>query len=245
MAWSISPDGTPDFVNKQWKDYTGISKEEQMKNPNQPIHPEDLPHVVTNWEKSLAAGKLVEDEMRVRRADGEYRWFLTRTHPLRDDKGNIIKWYGVAIDIEDSKRAEDALRQSEDRIRLIIDTIPTMAWSMRPDGTVDFLNQRWLDYSGLSLEQYIKDPTGPIHPDDIPRVMEKWLMNKTAEKAYDDEMRLRRADGEYRWFMVRTAPLHDEQGKLVNWYGVSIDIENSKRAEDELRLAYQRLSLSS
>src|SRR6266436_5218043 len=96
-------------------------------------------------------------------------------------------------EIAERKLAVEAVKRTEDRIRLIIDTIPTMAWSLRPDGVVDFLNQRWLDYSGLSFEQYVEDPTGPIHPKDIPGVLEKWLVNKAAEKAYDDECRLRRA----------------------------------------------------
>src|ERR1700682_1560104 len=114
---------------------------------------------------------------------------------------------------------------AEDRIRLIIDTIPVMAWSVRPDGIVDFLNQRWTDYTGLSLGQYVADPTGPIHPEDTPRVLARWRAQMARDEAYDDEMRLRGADGTYRQFLVRTAPLHDESGGVVKWYGVSTDIE--------------------
>src|SRR6266404_390959 len=110
-----------------------------------------------------------------------------------------------------------------------------MAWSVRPDGVVDFLNQRWLDYAGLSLKQYVKDPTGPIHPDDVPRVIEKWRAQMAIGEGYEDEMRLRRADGEYRWFLVRTEPLRDEQGNVVKWYGSSTDIEERKQAEEKLR----------
>ena len=132
-----------------------------------------------------------------------------------------------------------ALRQSEDRIRLIIDTIPIMAWSTLPDGTVDFVNQRWLDYTG---ERGLEDPNRVVHPEDLLVAVENWFKNISIQKPTEDEMRLRRADGEYRWFRVRTAPLHDEQGNLVKWYGVSIDIEDSRKAEDELQLAYQRLS---
>ena len=94
-----------------------------------------------------------------------------------------------------------------------------MAWSVRPDGVVDFVNQRSLDYAGLSLEEYLKGPTGAIHPEDFPRVMEKWLADMAAGKPSEDEMRLRRVDGEYRWFLVRTAPLRDELGNVVKWYG--------------------------
>jgi PAS domain S-box-containing protein len=138
-------------------------------------------------------------------------------------------------EIAERRQAEDALRQSEDHLRLVIDTIPTMAWSLRPDGVVDFLNQPWIDYTGLSLEDYVKDPTGPIHPEDIPRVIERWLVEKAIGEPYEDEMRLRRADGVYRWFLVRTAPLRDQEGNLVKWYGVSIDIEDRKQAEEKLK----------
>jgi PAS domain S-box-containing protein len=137
--------------------------------------------------------------------------------------------------IQEWERTQQALRQSEDHLRLVIDTIPTMAWSVRPDGIVDFLNKPWMDYSGLSLEQYIRDPTGPIHPEDIPGVMENWRMGQAIGEPYEDEMRLQRADGEYRWFLVRTVPLRDERGNIVKWYGSSVDIEDRKRAEDDLR----------
>ena len=138
---------------------------------------------------------------------------------------NILTW----------ERAQQALRRSEDRLRQIIDTIPTMAWSLRPDGTVDFLNQVWLDYTGLTLTEGLEDPMRVMHPEDSPRVMEKWLANMAAGEPFEDEMRLRRADGEYRWFLIRTIPLRDEGGNIVKWYGSSIDIEDRKRAEEALR----------
>jgi PAS domain S-box-containing protein len=131
--------------------------------------------------------------------------------------------------------------RAEDRIRLIIDTIPVMAWSVRPDGIVDFLNQRWMDYTGLSLGQYVADPTGPIHREDTPRVLERWRAQMARDEAYDDEMRLRGADGTYRQFLVRTVPLRDESGRVVKWYGVSTDIEDRKRAEAELEESLSHL----
>jgi PAS domain S-box-containing protein len=142
--------------------------------------------------------------------------------------------------IQEWEQTKQALRQSEDHLRLVIDTIPTMAWSTRPDGTVDFLNQRWMDYAGLSLEQFIKEPTGPIHPEDIPGVMEKWRAAEAVGEPYEAEMRLRRADGEYRWFLVRTVPLRDDRGNVVKWYGSCIDIEDRKRAGEQLRASEER-----
>jgi PAS domain S-box-containing protein len=144
-------------------------------------------------------------------------------------------------EVGERKKAEDALRQNEDRIRQFINAIPTMAWSIQPDGTVDFLNQRWTDYSGLSLEQFIEDPMAPIHPDDGRRVVAKWLTNKAAGQSFEDEMRLRRADGEYRWFLVRTEAVHDRNGNTVKWYGVSIDIEDNKQAKEKLKKTTHQL----
>src|ERR1700736_4888913 len=137
-------------------------------------------------------------------------------------------------EIAERKMAEEAVKRAEDRIRLIIDTIPTMAWSLRPDGVLDFLNQRWLDYTGLSLKEAIEEPTRTVHPEDLSRAMEKWLVVKDTSDSYEDEMRLRRADGDYRWFLVRIAPLLDEQGSIVKRYGVAIDIEERKQAEEAL-----------
>ena len=138
-------------------------------------------------------------------------------------------------EIAERQRAEEAVRGSEEHLRLVIDTIPVMAWCMQPNGVVDFLNQRWMDYFGLSLQQYVADPTGPVHPEDLPRVMEKWRRNMAAGESNEDEIRLRRADGEYRWFLVRNEPLRDEQGNVVKWYGSSTDIDDRKQAEEKLR----------
>jgi len=143
--------------------------------------------------------------------------------------------------IAQPKLAKDVLRQSQDSLRLIIDTIPTMAWTIRPDGAVDFVNQRWLDYTGLSLEQEIEKPTGVVHPEDLPRVMEKWLADMAAGEPSEDEMRLRRADGEYRWFLVRTVPLRDESRTIVKWFGTSTEIEDRKTAEHALQRSLEEL----
>jgi PAS domain S-box-containing protein len=128
-----------------------------------------------------------------------------------------------------------ASRQKEEHLRLVIDTIPTMAWSVRPDGAVDFVNQRSLDYTGLSLEEALADSNGIVHPEDRPKVMEKWLSNMAAGEHFEDEMRLLRADGEYRWFLVRTVPLRNEKGNIVKWYGTSTDVNDLKHAENALR----------
>ena len=146
----------------------------------------------------------------------------------------------VAIE---AKRAGDALRQSEDRLRLVIDTIPTMVWSLLPDGAVDFVNQRWLEYTGLSLQEALADSMRTVHPEDAPRVMEKWRTDMPVGEQCEYELRLRRADGEYRWVLVRTVPLRDEQGNIVKWYGTAVDIEDRKRALQEIHALKDRLQM--
>ncbi len=227
IIWRKSPDGSADFLNRNFREYTGLSLEDGLgRGWLNVFHPDD--RLKEKWPSAMAAGKPFQTEARLRGTDGQYRWFLIRAMPLRDERGNIVKWYGLTCEIEDLKRAED-------RIRLIIDALPTMVWTMEPNGAVDFVNQRWMDYMGLSLKEEMDEPTRPIHPEDLPRVLEKWRADMAAGEASEDEMRLRRADGEYRWFLVRTAPLRDEQGNILKWYGVSIDIEDRKRAEEAVK----------
>src|SRR3981081_4096217 len=227
IVWRKSPDGSATFLNRTFREYTGLSSEEGLGwGWMNAFHPDD--RLLDEWRAALAAGKPFEKEVRLRRADGQYHWFLTRAVPLRDEHGNIENWYGTSSDIEDLKRAED-------RARLIINTIPMMAWSVRADGAVDFVNQRWLDYTGLTLEEEIQNPNRAVHPEDLPRIIKKWLEDMAVGDSFEDELRLQRADGEYRWFLVRTDPLRDEQGNVVKWYGLSIDIEDRKQAESLLR----------
>jgi len=236
MAWSVLPDGTVDFLNKRWMDYAGLSLEEYVKDPMQVLHPQDIPRVMEKWLIDMPAGLPYEDEMRLRRADGEYRWFLIRTVPLRDQQRNIVKWYGTSTDIEDRKRAEDALRESEDRLRLVVDTIPALVWSALPDGSVDFVNERWLHYTGLSRGESLGwGWTATIHPDDVARTIDYWREVLLSGEPAESEERLRRSDGEFRWFLCRYVPVCGDSGKIVKWYGTRTDIEDRKQAEDTLR----------
>jgi two-component system sensor histidine kinase/response regulator len=229
------------YTSPAYEAVWGRTRESLYRDPRSfiyAIHAEDRARVIDVIDRDREQG--FEVEYRVVRPDGSIRWIRDRGFPITDESGHFYRVAGIAEDITERKGAEDALRKSGDHLRRVIDTIPTMAWTVRPDGTVDFLNQRWMDYAGLSLEQYVEEPTGPIHPEDIPRVIERWLVEMAVGEPYEEEMRLRRADGEYHWFLVRTAPLRDEQGNLVKWYGVSIDIEDRKRAEEALREAEQK-----
>src|SRR6266436_1263617 len=144
-------------------------------------------------------------------------------------------------EIAERERAEEGVRQSEDRLRLVIDTLPALVWSKLPDGSADFLNQRFREYTGLSLEEGLGwGWINAFHPED--RAEEEWRAAFAAGEPFEKEARLRRADGAYRWFLLRAVPLRDERGRVVKWYGTTTDIEDRKRAEEALLEAQDKLA---
>jgi len=237
LIHTARPDGYLDYFNRPWLEYLGVTLDKVTGwNWTAVVHPEDVEGIVAKWRACLVTGEVFEYETRVRRANGEYRWMFHRKVPLRDANGNIVKWYGSSLDIEERKTAEEKLRRSERDLHSIIETIPTMVWSAAPDGSVDFFNPRWLDYTGLSPDQS-RDWrwTAAIHPDDLSRLTDAWQSILVSGEPGETEARLRRFDGAYRWFLFRANPLRDESGKIVKWYGTNVDIEDRKRAEEELR----------
>jgi PAS domain S-box-containing protein len=235
-AWSTRPDGYCDFLSDRWLDYAGFTAQQaQGWNWSSVIHPDDAPGLIDYWQGQLANGLPVDVEARMRRFDGVYRWFLFRANPLRDAEGRIVKWYGTNVDIDDRKKADDALRASEHDLRLIINTIPMLAWSTRPDGFCDFVNRRWIEFTGISSQQAEGwNWEAAIHPDDVDGLVNRWRGALASGEALDSEARMRRFDGEYRWFLFRGNPLYDDAGTLVSWYGTNVDIEDRKRAEEQL-----------
>jgi PAS domain S-box-containing protein len=135
------------------------------------------------------------------------------------------------------------LQSSEDRLRLVIDTIPAHAWSARPDGSVDFVNKRFLEFAGRSMEDLLGWGWGSfVHPEDLTRYIGEWHAAVATGKPMESEARVRRMDGDYRWLLIRNVPLRDELGNIVSWYGTAIDIEERKCAEEALREAQANLA---
>jgi formate hydrogenlyase transcriptional activator len=239
FIFSALPDGSFEFASQSWFDYSGLSPEEIYGwDWATVVHPEDRDRAVEIWRESLATGEPRESEHRVRRANGDYRWFLARNSALRDEEGNIVKWYVVLVDIENQKRAEEQLRNSERNLRTTIETIPAYVFSAPPDGPIDFVSQSLFDLMGLAPEVVLGwDWTTLLHPEDRDRVVERWRKALTTGEPVENQYRARQANGEYRWFLHRSAALRDDNGHIVRWYGVAIDIENQKRAEARLRQA--------
>ena len=138
--------------------------------------------------------------------------------------------------LEKAQTAADETRSSEARWRLVLDTIPVLVTSARPDGSLDFVNQRWLEFLGLSVDK-VQDWgwTAVTHPDDIAGFVDRWRSAMATGEPFEGEARVPRADGQFRWLLVRAVPLRDEVGRIVHWYAISIDIEDRKRAETALQ----------
>jgi PAS domain S-box-containing protein len=253
LLWRSNPNGGPNYFNKRMIDFLGLDTADYGK-PGMSrlaaalaasIHPDDAAGVTEGLDHSLVTGEPFSMAYRLRRADGVYRWVSGRAEPMRDESGRIIQWYGLAHDIDDQMRAEAAIRQSERRLQQMIDAVPVYILSFTASGEPIYVNKRYQDYLGFSVPSFgsLEEQLGAIiHPDDFAEV-HRTLSNcfQTGEPFL---MRFRRCgkDGVYLWTEGRAEPLRDQDGRIVQWYGVSLDIEDERRAQEALRQASDKLA---
>jgi formate hydrogenlyase transcriptional activator len=235
ILWRAKPDGSIEFFNQRFYDYTGQSPEDACGWGWQSIiHPDDVAQTANLWREVLGSGQPGEAEVRMRRFDGAYRWFLVRAVPTRDDQGNIRSWFGSNIDIEDRKQAEEKLRDDERELRGMVDTIPHVIHVFDANGSFLYANRPVLDYTGLSPDDVRKPDFRAriFHPDDLENTRVEREKSLTRGTSFEFEMRARRRDGQYRWFLIRYNPLKDEQDRIIRWYATGMDIEDRKREEE-------------
>ena len=236
MAWACRPDGTTEFLNQRWLDYTGVSMADSLGWGWQAaIHRDDLGRLMDTWQRVLISEEPGQEEARLRRFDGEHRWFLFRAVPVRDAQGKVVRWYGTNTDIEDLKRAEDQLRQDERELREIVDAIPQAIIVVAPDGGVLYANEPVLDYTGLSLEEVRTGGLRALFPDDVEKTRDERQKGLERGVPFQLELRTRQKDGPHRWFLVHYRPLRDERANIVRWYATGTDIDDRKRTEERIR----------
>jgi PAS domain S-box-containing protein len=240
-TWYASPSGGLTFVNKRTADYLGLPNDHPLRfgidvgaqwDAHLPfVLPDDREETQENWSTRLRTGEGGEGSFRVRNAQGDYCWFLSRAEPLRASDGTILQWVGVNLDIEELMRAQEALRESERRARSAIDGIAGLVAIMTPNGEVETVNRQRLEYFGRPLEEQ-RDwvTTDMVHPEDLPHMLEVFKKALASEIPYHFEQRLRRFDGEYRWFDTRGGAVRDDTGRIVRWYVLLTDIEDRTRA---------------
>jgi PAS domain S-box-containing protein len=257
MLNSCRPDGYLDYVNKGWLDYFGFSLETaldradvmKMSMPSktdmygsdwQPIiHPEDLPDFTDQWKSMLVSGKPDEHEARVRRFDGVYHWHLFRAVPLYDERGILVKWYGSAFDIEDRKRAEEALRRSESYLAEAQRLTHTGSWVWRVAGRDALhLSEEWYRIYGFDPEKGLsawEERLQRTHPEDRAKWQEATDRAIREKSDYDVEVRILIPGGTVKYIHIVGHPVLNVSGDLVQFVGSSMDITERKQADEALR----------
>ena len=251
--WSMSPQGGPIYFNKGYQDYlrSVFPDVQALGEPSMDtfvqalIHPEDAPGVLHTMQNCFAAGAGTAMRFRWREKDGGYRWAECRVEPRRDQDGAIVQWYGASVDIDEEMRAQEALRARERELSLLVDMVPSNLWRLTPDGETTLANKRMADFFGLDLADKRQLETvfnTVFHPDDAEGVSDLLTRCLHTGESFAMRYRLRRFDGEYRWMSGRAEPMRDQDGRIVQWFGLCHDIDDQIHAEEALRQTSRKLA---
>jgi PAS domain S-box-containing protein len=203
------------------------------------FHPDDGERAGRELQELMAGdGHEWNNEFRVRSKDGSTRWHLSRGTVVRDGERKPARFLGTTADITDLKRAEEALRESEQRWRCLTEALPQLVWSAAPDGACDYFSTQWTQHTGVPEAGLLGWRwLAVLHPDDREPTRRLWTDSVAGRGPYDVEYRVRRLDGIYRWFKTRGTPIHDGRGGIIKWFGTCTDITELKQLEEELRQA--------
>jgi len=237
QVYDVCPDGHLRYVNKATVDFYGEENAPKlMKNGWLDfVHPDDQGRMGKPMPPMAEMPPVSKDEFRIRRKDGQYRWVMTYTAPSFYSNGELHGLIGSAIDITERKEMEQALTQSETRWREMANAVPIILWVGNSSGEAIFINDRWYQYSGLTPEQSLGAAgVMAIHPDDLELTRAIAQRSIQLGEPYEVETRYLSAAGEYRWHLSRVVPVKDTDGKVLNWYGSSLDIHDRRLMELEL-----------
>jgi PAS domain S-box-containing protein len=239
LAWMADDGGAIFWFNRRWHEYTGTTLEEVQGWGWQKVHhPDHVARVVEKIRHCFATGETWEDAFPLRARTGEYRWFLSRATPIRDAQGHITRWLGTNTDITEQQAAEEALRASETRLRQLADAMPQVVWMARPDGRIDYINERVNELSGVRM---LHDGTWSwadvLVPEDRETTIEAWATAVRNGTPYEIAHRLKRTDGTVHWYLSRAVPVRGDHDEILQWFGTATDIDSQKRAEETVREA--------
>ncbi|WP_457584845.1 PAS domain-containing protein [Ensifer canadensis] len=258
LLWRLNRRGEPTFFNKRMMAFLGLDTADTQQPGTDrlaatlkaAVHPDDATGLEEALRLSVATGEIFSKRIRLRRADGVYRWVESNAEPLRDENGDILQWYGLSHDIDDQLRVEEALRERERSLWQLVETLPAMIDCAMPNGEPVYRSQQLREFLGYNLEEL--DGAGKsrlngtldagVHPDDVDGVKEKYAHSLATGEPYARKHRLRRYDGEYRWVETRAAAMRDSEDTIIQWNVICLDIDGEVRAQGELRLAQERLS---
>jgi len=231
------------WYNPRWYEYTGTAPEDMQGWGWQNVHDQKtLPEILDRWKEAISSAAPFEMVFPIRGKDGQFRPFLTRITPAFDKNGVLTNWYGVNTDISPQIEAEAAFARSEAKFRALADAMPQIVWSATPEGTQDYFNARWYEYTGIPIGSLDRSITAAaIHPADLRHLAAVWLEARASGAPCQFECRLRRHDGAYRWHLTRVNLDRDSAGNLSKWYGACTDIEEIVQARQVLQKSQTEL----
>jgi PAS domain S-box-containing protein len=238
IVWVCDPSGNITYANQRWYDFTGMSaKDDNGRTWLTVLHPDDRRHCIEAAEQAYLNDTDFNMEIRYRAANGSYTWHLVRAQTMPDPKTGKKLWFGTSTDIDDKKRAAEEIKESETRFRMLADAIPQIVFTADASGEIDFFNDRWFEYTGLSLAQSQNNGWQLlIHPDDLPKYMLEWEKALATGDSYEMEFRLRRAVGvktpknkAYRWHLGRAVALRGTDGSVIKWFATWTEIDEQRK----------------
>lgn len=253
LVWSTDPEGKVLSISRLFSRLTGVAEDQVlMERWIEGVHEDERQAILDQWAHSLATGDPFRVEFRGLLPDGSVRTLLSRAMPARDREGRIVRWYGSTEDVHEERRSEQARREAEERLReseelyrYTIELSEQLVWTATPRGRLLSITPRFAELTGRSAEE---DPTAAweatLHPDDRQHVFREWRKALEVGKPYRSEFRMRLANGEYRIFEVRAAPRRDEEGRIVRWYGTTLDVDDQKLVERARAEAEERYRLA-
>jgi formate hydrogenlyase transcriptional activator len=238
LAWRSFPDGAREFHTRQWHDFTGLSAEEARGwGWTKVVHPDDLDRLMREWGAIRSSGEGGTLESRVRRFDGTHRWFMIRVEPFYNDAGEIESWYGSNTDIDDRKNVEEQLRQGEYQLSTVVDAIEELICVIAPDESLLYVNEYMRAYTGFGAREVLEGVFRQrvFHPDELEAMAHGRRDGIRQGASFALEQRVRRHDGEYRWFRITYSPLRDIQHRIVRWYTTGMDIHETRLTSTRLQ----------
>lgn len=238
-----NPLGQTEYVNPSWCNLAGMPPEQAHGYGwTAALYPDDRARVFSEWQEAVREGVSCKSEYRFLRPDGTVTWVHGVAVQLRDGYGRLTGYIGTVADFTERKHAEMALRESEERFRLLADNIVQFAWIGDTQGQVQWVNRRWMEYIGISPEEVTWARLGEFHhPEHRQRVEAKFQRHLATGADWEDCFPLRNRDGLYRWFLARAIPVRDEAGRITRWFGTKTDITDLRDAQEMLRRTQEDL----
>lgn len=235
LAWMARKDGHIFWYNRRWYDFTGSTPEEMEGWGWQSVHDQNyLPTILENWKTAIEKGEAFEMTFPLRRNDGVFRTFLTRVECIKDDNGEVSRWFGTNTDITEQKRAEE-------RFRSLVTASSQIVWTTNARGEAFENSISWMEFTGQKEEEWRgRGWMNAIHPEDRLKARSVWSQAVSSKNTFHTEYRLRSRDGSYRWTAVRGVPVLDTDGEIREWVGMNTDVTEQRRAEEALRLSDER-----